>query len=57
MADRSLALSTELTFGSSVSSCGVKMILPEVVRPVSALRANARQVQVNCRNSTLEGKI
>jgi hypothetical protein len=57
IADRNLALSTELTFGSSVSSCGVETILPELVEPVSGQRVNARQVQANCRNCTLEGKI
>src|SRR5208337_2655606 len=41
-AQLALAFSTELTFGGIVSACCAKTILPHLVGPVNAPRANAR---------------
>jgi len=56
LAERNLALTKELTFGSDASTHGAETILPELSESVGALRANARQVQVRTQNTILEGK-
>jgi hypothetical protein len=56
LAERNLALTKELTFGSDASSRGAEAILQELAESVSVLRANARQVHARTQNTVLEGK-
>jgi hypothetical protein len=56
LAERNLALTKELTYGSDASSRDAEKILSELTESASVLRASARQAQVRSQNGILEGK-